>query len=160
MIELRFATPADAPLILRFIRALAEYERLPDAVQVTEAILHRQLSAASPPFECVIADLDGAPAGFALFFHTYSTWLGKRGLWLEDLFVLPDARRHGIGAALLRRLGAIALERDCGRFEWSVLDWNEPALDFYTSFGAQLMQEWRICRLEGAALTQFASAPR
>jgi len=158
MIELRFATPADAPLILRFIRALAEYERLPDAVQVTEVILHQQLSAAVPPFECVIAERDGVPSGFALFFHTYSTWLGKRGLWLEDLFVLPDARRHGIGAALLRHLGAIAIERDCGRFEWSVLDWNEPARNFYASFGAKRMEEWLICRLEGRALAQFAAA--
>jgi GNAT superfamily N-acetyltransferase len=158
MIELRFATSSDAPLILRFVHALAEYERQPDAVQLTEAILHQQLADAAPPFECVIAELDGAQVGFALFFHTYSTWLGKRGMWLEDLFVLPEARRHGVGGALLRRLAAIAVERDCGRFEWSVLDWNAPARDFYATLGAKLMEEWLICRLEGPALAAIGAA--
>lgn len=156
MIDLRFATAADAPLILRFVRALAEYEREPDAVQVTEAVLYQQLSAATPPFECVIAELDGVAAGFALFFHTYSTWRGRRGLWLEDLFVLPEARGHGVGAALLRHLGAIAVERECGRLEWNVLDWNTPAREFYARFGATLMQQWLTCRLEGPQLAQFA----
>lgn len=147
MLNIRTATEADAGLILGFIRALAEYEREPDAVLVTEDTLRTQLSAASPPFECVVAELDAAPVGFALFFHTYSTWLGKRGLWLEDLFVLPEARRHGVGKALLLHVGQIAEQRDCGRFEWSVLEWNHPARDFYARMGAKLMEEWRICRV-------------
>jgi GNAT superfamily N-acetyltransferase len=147
MLQIRLATDHDAALILSFIRALAVYEREPDAVLVTELVLREQLASAVPPFECVIAELDGAPVGFALFFHTYSTWLGKRGLWLEDLFVLPEARRHGVGTALLRHVGALATERGCGRFEWSVLEWNQPALDFYARMGAKVMQEWRICRV-------------
>src|SRR5262245_5196385 len=110
MIEIRFATPEDAALILELIRALAEYERLPDAVKVNEATLRAQMSEARPPFECLIAERDSVAAGFALFFATYSTWLGKPGIWLEDLFVLPEQRKHGVGGALLRRLGAIANE--------------------------------------------------
>jgi GNAT superfamily N-acetyltransferase len=156
MLQIRFATADDAALVLRFIHALAVYERQPDAVQVTEAVLHSQLSAANPPFQCLIAELESTPAGFALFFSSYSTWLGKPGLWLEDLFVLPEVRRRGVGGALLRRLGELAAERGCGRLEWSVLDWNQPALDFYASLGARLLGEWRICRVEGAALQAFA----
>jgi GNAT superfamily N-acetyltransferase len=152
MIALRWATHSDAALLLRFIRALAEYERQPDAVRVTEAVLSQQLAAAEPPFECLIAELDGAPAGFALFFRSYSTWLGQPGIWLEDLFVLPDARRRGIGRALLQRLAALTQERGYGRLEWSVLDWNQPAIDFYATLGAQLMTEWRICRVSGAGI--------
>jgi GNAT superfamily N-acetyltransferase len=120
-------------------------------------VLTQQLAAANPPFECLIAHHDGTAAGFALFFHTYSTWLGRRGIWLEDLFVLPGLRRHGIGKALLQRVAAIARERECGRLEWSVLDWNQSALDFYASLGAELMSEWRICRVAGAALAGFAA---
>lgn len=157
MIEIRLATVQDAPLILRFIQALAAYERQPEAVKITEDVLRAQLSAAQPPFECLIAEADGAPAGFALFFSSYSTWLGKPGIWLEDLFVLPEARRRGLGTALLRRLGELVTERDCGRLEWSVLDWNQPAIDFYTSLGAQVMGEWRICRVEGAAFRDLAA---
>jgi GNAT superfamily N-acetyltransferase len=157
MIDIRFATPADAPILLRFIHALAEYEREPAAVKVDEATLAAQLAEPHPPFECLIAEQDAAAVGFALFFTTYSTWLGKRGLWLEDLFVLPEFRRHGVGGALLRRMGELAIERVCGRLEWSVLDWNQLAMDFYVGLGAKIMTEWRICRVEGAALQTFVS---
>ena len=155
MLTLRPASRTDAGLILAFIRALADCEREPDAVQVTEQTLREQLSSAVPPFECLIAELDRVPVGFALFFPTYSTWLGKRGLWLEDLFVVPEARRRGVGAALLREVGAIAVARDCGRLEWSVLDWNQPAREFYARMGARLMDQWRICRVAGPALGAF-----
>jgi GNAT superfamily N-acetyltransferase len=159
MIDIRFATAADAPVLLRFIHALAEYEREPQAVRVDEATLRSQLSEPTPPFECLIAELEGTAVGFALFFSTYSTWLGKRGLWLEDLFVMPEHRRYGVGASLLRRIGEIAKERGCGRLEWSVLDWNQLALDFYLGLGARVMTEWRICRVEGAALQAFSNPP-
>lgn len=162
MTEIRFATPADAQTLLRFIHALAVYEKMPDAVKVDEPTLRAQMSSAHPPFECLLAERDGAAVGFALIFQSYSTWLGKPGIWLEDLFVLPEARRHGVGGALLRRIGALAIERGCGRVEWSVLDWNQLAIDFYQGLGAQIMTEWRICRVEGAALQKFsrpAAAP-
>jgi GNAT superfamily N-acetyltransferase len=157
-LDVRFATPADAPIVLRFIHALADYEHAPDAVKVDVATLAAQMSEPHPPFECLIAERDSVAVGFALFFHTYSTWLGKRGLWLEDLFVLPEFRRHGVGAALLRRIGELAIERECGRLEWSVLDWNQLAIDFYLGLGAKIMTEWRICRVEGAALQTFVSS--
>jgi GNAT superfamily N-acetyltransferase len=159
MIEIRFATPVDAPILLHFIHGLAEYERMPDAVKVDEPTLRAQMSDSHPPFECLIAELDGAAVGFALFFFTYSTWLGKRGMWLEDLFVLPEFRRHGVGGALLRRIGELAVERDCGRLEWSVLDWNQLAIDFYLGLGARIMTEWQICRVEGAAFQTFTRSP-
>jgi GNAT superfamily N-acetyltransferase len=155
MLQIRAATADDAACILGFIRALADYEREPEAVEVDEPTLARQLREQPPPFECLIAELAGRPAGFALFFHTYSTWRGKRGLWLEDLFVLTGVRRRGIGTALLKRIAALALERDCARFEWSVLDWNTPAIDFYHSVGAQVLDRWRICRVTGEALTRL-----
>lgn len=157
MTQIRFATPADSATLLRFIHALAAYEKKPDAVQVDEATLRTQMLATHPPFECLLAEREGAAVGFALFFHTYSTWLGKPGIWLEDLFVLPEFRRHGVGGALLRRIGTLALERDCGRVEWSVLDWNQLAIDFYLGLGARIMTEWRICRVEGAALQTFST---
>jgi GNAT superfamily N-acetyltransferase len=160
MIDLRWATHADAALLLRFIRALAEYEREPDAVRVTEQTLARQLADDDPPFECLIASLDGEPAGFALFFRTYSTWLGQPGIWLEDLFVAPEARRRGVGRALLQRLAAIAEERACGRLEWSVLEWNQPAIEFYASLGAKLMDDWRICRVTGAGIATMQRITR
>jgi GNAT superfamily N-acetyltransferase len=158
MVDIRFATESDAGIILGFIRGLAEYEREPSAVKVSEATLRAQLSSERPPFECLIAEDSGAPAGFALFFHTYSTWLGKRGVWLEDLFVLPEKRRLGIGRLLLQRVAAVAAERDCGRFEWSVLDWNESAIAFYKSLGAKLMDEWTICRVDGSALQALGAS--
>jgi len=156
MLSIRAATAADAATVLDFIRALAAYERQPDAVQVDEATLRDQLAAEAPPFECLLAELDGRTVGFALFFHTYSTWRGRRGLWLEDLFVLPDARRLGVGQALLRRVAALALERGCARFEWTVLDWNAPAIAFYERLGASVLPEWRICRVSDAALVELA----
>jgi GNAT superfamily N-acetyltransferase len=157
MLEIRAATASDAETILSFVRALAEYERQPEAVQVDAATLRAQLEAAKPPFECLLAELDGTTVGFALFFHSYSTWRGKRGVWLEDLFVLPGARRHGVGAALLRRVAQIARERECARFEWAVLDWNETAIRFYKKLGADVLGEWRICRVTDAALAQLAT---
>jgi GNAT superfamily N-acetyltransferase len=128
-------------------------------VQVTAQTLAQQLAAANPPFECLIASHAGVPAGFALFFSTYSTWLGRPGIWLEDLFVLPELRRHGIGKALLQRVAAIARERECGRLEWSVLDWNQSARDFYASLGAQFMHEWLICRVTGSTLAELGRDP-
>lgn len=161
MLQIRFATGDDAGTLLHFIRALAEYEREPDAVKVDAETLRAQLSQSQPPFECLLAEVDGTAVGFALFFHTYSTWRGKRGVWLEDLFVLPEQRRHGIAGALLQRLAAITLERDCARLEWSVLDWNKPAIDFYRGIGASLLEEWTTCRIADANLAQLArAAPR
>jgi GNAT superfamily N-acetyltransferase len=157
MLEIRFATAADADVILLFIQALAEYERMPHAVEVDSPTLARQLSEERPPFECLLAQLDGQPAGFALFFHTYSTWRGKRGIWLEDLFVLPGARRHGVGKALLQRVAAVAVSRGCGRLEWSVLDWNELAIGFYDRIGASLLAEWKLCRMSGAPMETLAA---
>lgn len=156
-LTLRLATRADVPLILHFIRGLAEYERLPHAVVATEALLAEQLFGAQPGAEVLIAEWDGAPAGFALFCHNFSTFLGRRGLWLEDLFVEPACRGRGIGKALLARLAAIAVERGCGRLEWSVLDWNVDAIGFYHSLGAVAMDEWTTFRVTGDALVQLAS---
>lgn len=157
-LTLRRATDADAGTILGFIRALAEYEREPQAVEVDAATLAAQLREPIPPFECTLAELAGAPVGFALYFHTYSTWRGRRGLWLEDLFVLPDARRRGVGRALLAHVAALATARGCARLEWSVLDWNEPAIAFYREQGATLLVEWTTCRVSGDALARLASA--
>lgn len=158
MLEIRAATASDAETILSFVRALAEYARQPEAVQVDAATLRAQLEAPHPPFECLLAELDGTTVGFALFFHNYSTWRGKRGVWLEDLFVLPSARRHGVGAALFRRVARIAHERDCARFEWAVLDWNETAIRFYKKLGADVLGEWRLCRVSDAALAQLGTS--
>jgi GNAT superfamily N-acetyltransferase len=145
--DIRFADVSDAATLLRFIQALADYEKMPHAVEVDEKTLAHQLGSDNPPFECLLAEEAGSAVGFALFFHTYSTWRGRRGIWLEDLFVLPEHRRRGIGKRLLERLVAIAEERRCARVEWSVLDWNAPAIDFYRSFGAKLLETWRICRM-------------
>ncbi|MCD2324501.1 GNAT family N-acetyltransferase [Sphingomonas sp. IC-56] len=156
MTIVRPATPADVALILRFVRELAEFEREPDAVHATEPMLHEALFGARPAAEAVIAEREGQPAGFALFFHNFSTWTGRKGLYLEDLYVTPDARGGGVGTALLRHLAGLALDRDCGRFEWSVLDWNEPAIRFYRAMGAVGMDEWRVQRVAGAALVRLA----
>ena len=156
MAAIRFATPADAATILALIRALAAYEREPDAVEASEATLASQLAEPSPPFECLIAEVDGEAAGFALFFHTYSTWRGRRGLWLEDLFVRPEHRGAGIGRALLVELARLAVARGCARFEWTVLDWNELAIGFYRGLGAAPLDEWTTWRLDGAALAALA----
>jgi len=155
-IAIRLADSNDAELILSFIRGLAEYEREPGAVQATATSLRAQMEADQPPFECLIADRDGEAAGFALFFRNYSTWTGRPGLYLEDLFVRETHRRHGIGKALLRRLAAIAVERGWARMEWAVLDWNAPAHGFYRAFGAVPKDEWTVWRLDGAALAKVA----
>jgi len=150
------ATKADAPQILVFIKALAEYERLADAVVATEDGLRETLFGERRYAECVIARWKGEPAGFALFFHNYSTFLGRPGVYLEDLFVNPAFRGLGIGKALLQHLAKLALERNCGRLEWSVLDWNESAIGFYKSLGAEPLDDWTIFRVKGEALKNLA----
>jgi GNAT superfamily N-acetyltransferase len=157
--SLRSATSADIPLILGFIRALADYEKLTHEVEATEEKLRATLFGEKPAAECVLAFADDAaqtPAGFALFFTNYSTFLAKPGLYLEDLFVKPEFRGRGIGKALLLHVASLAHQRGCGRMEWAVLDWNQPAIDFYESLGARRLREWQICRLTGAALRQYA----
>lgn len=156
-IDILPAAPADVPLILSLITALADYEKLGHEVIATEQSLTQALFGHKPGAEAVIARIDGTPAGFALFFHNFSTFQGKHGLYLEDLFVLPEFRGRAIGKALLRHLAALAIERDCGRFEWAVLDWNRPARDFYESLGAEAKSDWIIHRVSGAALQQLAS---
>lgn len=156
MTQIRPATLADVPLILRLVRELAEFEREPDAVEATEDMLAAALFGERPSAEAVIAELDGAPVGFALFFQNFSTWTGRPGIYLEDLYVTPAARGSGTGTALLRHLAGIALDRGCGRFEWAVLDWNEPAINFYRAMGAVGMDEWRVQRVAGDALVKLA----
>lgn len=153
---IRPATRADVPQILAFIRALAEYEREPNAVSATEEDLLRDGFGPNPFYFCLIAEHDGKPAGFALYFFNYSTWLGRPGLHLEDLFVLPEFRGLGVGKALLRRVAAIAMEKDCPRLQWQVLDWNQPAIDFYTAVNANFLDEWRNVRVTGEALRRLA----
>ena len=155
---IRTATPDDVPQILVFIRALAEYEREPDAAVATEADLLRDGFGPNPFYFCLIADHDSRPAGFALYFFNYSTWLGRPGLYLEDLFVLPDFRGLGIGKALLQRIAAIAVENRCPRLQWEVLDWNTPAIDFYAAMGAEFLDTWRNVRVSGDALLKLAGA--
>lgn len=155
-VSIRSAARADVPVILRFIRELAAFEKAPDAVEATEAMLHEALFGAAPAAEALIAASDGAAVGFALFFHNFSTWTGRRGLWLEDLYVTPEARGSGAGAALLRALAAIAVERGCARFEWYVLDWNTAAIDFYRAKGAVAQDEWTVQRVSGDALRRLA----
>ena len=157
-LTMRAAAPDDVGLILALVRELADYERAPDAVVATEAMLTEALFGARPAAEVVLAFEGPTPAGFALFFHNFSTWLGRRGLYLEDLFVRPEFRGRGYGRALLTRLAAIAVERGCGRMEWSVLDWNEPAIGFYRTMGAEPMDEWTVFRLTGDALERAARA--
>lgn len=153
---LREATESDVPLILQFIRELAEYERLAERVVATEDMLRRTLFG-NPRFaEVLIAEEDGKPAGFALFFHNYSTFLGQPGIYLEDLFVRQEMRGRGYGKALLARLARIARERGCGRVEWAVLDWNAPSIAFYKSIGAVSLDDWKIMRLTGRALDALA----
>ena len=157
-VTLRLATRDDVPLILDFIRALAEYEREPDAVLATESMLESELFGERPGAEVVIAEADGAPAGFALFFHNFSTWLGRPGLYLEDLFVRPQFRGRGVGQVLMAYLAKLAVARGCGRFEWSVLDWNTPAIEFYRRIGATGMDEWTVQRVAGPALDALAAS--
>lgn len=155
-IRIRPAVVDDLPLIVRLIRGLAEYERLLDECAVSEEALREHLFGSRPYAEVIIAEDASGPAGFALFFHSYSTFLTKPGLYLEDLFVLPERRGSGVGRRLLARLAEIALERGCGRLEWAVLDWNEPALRFYRGLGAAGLKEWIPHRLTGDALLALA----
>ena len=157
-LTITIATGRDVPQILVFIKALAEYERLADSVVATEEGLRATLFGPRPYAECVIARFEGEPAGFALFFHNYSTFLGRPGVYLEDLFVNPEFRGKGVGRALLRYLAKVAVDRNCGRLEWSVLDWNSPAIGFYKSLGAEPLEDWTIFRLRGEALFRLAGA--
>jgi GNAT superfamily N-acetyltransferase len=156
-VQLRSAQLADVPHILALIRELAEYEKLAHEAVADEATLAAQLFGDTPAAEVVIAEVDGQPAGFALFFHNFSTFLGKRGLYLEDLYVKPEYRGLGLGRRLMAHLAGLAIERDCGRFEWSVLDWNAPAIAFYRELGAQPMDEWTVQRVSGDALHALAA---
>lgn len=156
-INIRPATPADSALIATLIRELAEYEKLLHECYVTAENIRHSLFGSKPHAECVIAERHGSSVGFALFFHNYSTFLAKPGLYLEDLFVRPAARQHGVGKALLAHLAQLAVARGCGRFEWSVLDWNAPAIAFYESLGARAQREWTIYRVTGEALAQLAA---
>jgi GNAT superfamily N-acetyltransferase len=153
------ATPADIPLILDLIRELAEYEHEPESAQATAEQMHEALFGPRPAAEAVIARLDGQDAGWALWFQNFSTWTGKPGLWLEDLFVRPQYRKRGVGKALLVYLAQLCIERDYGRFEWSVLDWNSPSIEFYEALGARAMSDWTIYRLTGEPLRALARRP-
>lgn len=155
---IRTATADDVPVIRDFILALARYERLEHQVTADEDQLRTVLFGPRPAAEVLLVEEAGRPVGFAVFFHNFSTFLGKPGLHLEDLFVLPEARGRGLGKALLRHLARIAVERGCGRFEWTVLDWNTPSIGFYRSQGAEVLPDWRICRVTGDALTRLAGA--
>ena len=151
----RSAERKDVPLILSFIRALAEYERMADQVVADEATLEEWLFDRNKA-EVIFAVLEGREVGFALFFHNFSTFLGRAGLYLEDLFVLPDYRGRGVGKAILKRLAALAVERGCGRLEWWCLDWNEPSIAFYRSLGAEPMSDWTVYRIAGETLQDLA----
>lgn len=157
MTHIRFAQAADTPVILGFIRALAVYEKLEADCVATEESLRATLFGPRPYAEVLLIEEGGKAQGFALFFHNYSTFLARPGIYLEDLFVDPAARGKGYGKALLAKLAEIAVERGCGRLEWSVLDWNQPAIDFYLSLGARPMDEWTVYRVDGAALGALAA---
>ncbi|MEH2231737.1 MAG: GNAT family N-acetyltransferase [Nostoc sp.] len=153
----RFVEPADCSVVFKLIEGLAEYEKLSHAVTGNALALQEHLFGSRRYVEAILAESAGQAVGFALFFHNYSTFLTKPGIYLEDLFVLPEYRRQGIGKALLTKVAQIAVERDCGRLEWSVLDWNESAQAFYRSMGASILDDWRICRVTEDALTQLGS---
>jgi GNAT superfamily N-acetyltransferase len=154
--EIRMARTEDVPTILDLIHQLAAYEKLSHEVEATAERLRRTLfpSDGRPAAECILAFADGEPAGYGVYFTTYSTFLAKPGLYLEDLFVRPDRRQRGIGRAILLHVARLANQRGCGRMEWTVLDWNRPAIDFYASLGAQTLPDWRVCRLKGHALAR------
>lgn len=156
-LTIRPATPDDVALILAFIRGLAEYEHLEHLVTASEASLREALFGPQPGAEVSLAFAGETPVGFTVYFHTFSTFLGKRGLWLEDIFVKPEYRRHGYGRALLLHVARIAHQRGCGRFEWSALDWNTPAIDFYNGLGAIALDDWTIFRVTGDALERLAA---
>ena len=157
-LSLRRALPGDVLQILGFIRELAAYEKLEDQVVASEASLSEHLFGADPAAEVVIAELEGVPVGFALFFRNFSTFLGRPGLFLEDLYVQPQARGKGVGKALLVHLARLAVERGAGRLDWNVLDWNEPAIGFYQRLGATVLPDWRTCRLSGESLARLAGS--
>ncbi len=152
------AQPRDTAVLLSLIRGLADYERLTHLVVATEAQLREELFGARPVIEAAIGWEAREAVGFALFFHNFSTFLARRGLYLEDLFVVPAARGRGYGKALMRHVARVAVERGCGRFEWTVLDWNQPSIDFYKSLGADVLPDWRVCRLTGEALATLDAA--
>jgi GNAT superfamily N-acetyltransferase len=157
-LTIRDAARSDVPLILKLIGDLAEYERLSHEAVATEADIERELFGPAPKVFCQIAEWDDKPAGFALWFYTFSTFLGRHGIWLEDLFVEPEMRGHGIGKALLIDLAQRCERENLGRLEWAVLDWNQPSIDFYVSQGATFMDDWRRCRVEGQALSKLGAA--
>lgn len=156
MATIRTATSDDLPLVLAFIRELAEYERLSQDVSASEEGLRAALFGDRPGAEVLLAFVGEEPAGFAVFFHNFSTFVGRKGLYLEDLFVRPAMRRSGVGRQLLRHLAGIARDRGCGRFEWTVLDWNAPAIAFYQRLGARVLEDWRVCRMDAAAIARLA----
>jgi GNAT superfamily N-acetyltransferase len=158
--KLRAATAEDVPTLLELVQALACYEREPDAVTASEADLLREGFGQDPAFRALLAEDGSRVLGFALYFFHFSTWLGRRSLYLEDLFVLPEARGRGVGRALFQRLARIAVEEGCGRYEWAVLDWNTEAIGFYERMGAKPLSEWTTMRLEGEALRRLASEGR
>ena len=158
MLTIRAATPSDIPDILKLIRELAEYEKLADQVVITADDIRRDAFSERPLFHVLMAEWDGEPAGYALYFHNYSTFRGRPGIFLEDLFVRPQVRKKGIGKALLIHLAKIAVEKRCARFEWQVLDWNTPSIEFYKSLGAEVMKEWLTMRVTGEALEKLAAS--
>jgi GNAT superfamily N-acetyltransferase len=153
---LRSPTPSDTPAIFNLIQALAEYEKLSHAVTGTVEALELDLFSDRPVIEAVVVEINSQIVGFALFFQNYSTFLTKRGIYLEDIFVLPEYRGTGIGKALIKYLANLAIKRNCGRLEWSVLDWNQPAINFYEAIGAKVLSDWRICRVTGENFTKLA----
>ncbi|BCF96404.1 N-acetyltransferase [Paraburkholderia sp. PGU19] len=155
---IRAATPDDVGTMLALMYELAEFEKLTHLFIATEDGLRDALFGARPSAEAIVAERDGKTIGYALFFHNYSTFLGRRGLYLEDLYVQPTERGTGLGSKMLRYLAALAVERQCGRFEWSVLDWNQPAIDFYQKMGATVLPDWRVVRITGDALDQLAAS--
>jgi len=159
MLNIRPAAPADAPVIASLVRELADYEKLLDEAKATAQDFLRELESPHPVIHVLIAEWNGEPVGFALYFFNFSTFVGRPGLYLEDLFVKPALRSHGIGRALLRALARIARERNCGRMEWAVLDWNEPALRFYQSLGARQLNEWIVHRLTPVEIEKLAAEP-
>ncbi|AJP58651.1 GNAT family N-acetyltransferase [Pandoraea vervacti] len=157
-LTLRAATADDVGAIHSLMRELAVFEKLLDIFEATPESVHEALFGSRPAAECLMAVWEGKPVGYALYFHNFSTFLGRRGLYLEDVYVQPTMRGRGVGQKLLRQLARIAIERNCGRFEWTVLDWNQPAIDFYASQGATVLPDWRVVRMTGDALTRFANA--